>query len=102
MDNKFQLPVLLKDLSCNYLFTSEDFFQVVSGCSWGNILVWAEGRVEIEACLRNGEACHNSPIINFIYNQQIDEICTVGNIFNDIYFQYNCVLQTFKNGTHIL
>ncbi|XP_054260154.1 cilia- and flagella-associated protein 44-like [Macrosteles quadrilineatus] len=52
--------------------------QMVSGCSWGNILVWADGRVIMEACQRNRQPCHDSAIVNFTYNQEIDELCTVG------------------------
>ncbi|KAK6640272.1 hypothetical protein RUM44_011958 [Polyplax serrata] len=42
--------------------------KVVSGCEWGNILVWDGGLIRVEVFRRGKAFCHDAPITQFIYN----------------------------------
>ena len=41
--------------------------QVVSGCEWGNILVWEAGLIKVEVTKKGRKGCHNAPITQFEY-----------------------------------
>ncbi|XP_050459147.1 cilia- and flagella-associated protein 44 isoform X1 [Cataglyphis hispanica] len=41
--------------------------KVVSGCEWGNILLWEEGLITLEICKKNREPCHTKAITQFEY-----------------------------------
>lgn len=41
--------------------------QVVSGCSWGNILVWDDGLITFEVFRSLRRKCHDAPIVQFYY-----------------------------------
>nr|CAD7399612.1 unnamed protein product [Timema cristinae] len=43
--------------------------KVVSGCDWGNILLWEEGLIKAEICRRDRTPCHNAPITQFQYRK---------------------------------
>ncbi|XP_076222298.1 cilia- and flagella-associated protein 44 [Nomia melanderi] len=40
---------------------------VISGCEWGNILLWDENLIKLEACRKNKEPAHTNYIIQFEY-----------------------------------
>ncbi|ERL94503.1 hypothetical protein D910_11780 [Dendroctonus ponderosae] len=41
--------------------------KVVSGCSWGNILVWDDGLITFEVFRSLRRKCHEAPIVQFYY-----------------------------------
>ncbi|XP_072743964.1 cilia- and flagella-associated protein 44 [Anoplolepis gracilipes] len=41
--------------------------KVVSGCEWGNILLWEEGLITLEICKKNRQPCHTKAITQFEY-----------------------------------
>ncbi|XP_070154334.1 cilia- and flagella-associated protein 44 isoform X2 [Polyergus mexicanus] len=41
--------------------------KVVSGCEWGNILLWEEGLITLEICKKNRQSCHTKAITQFEY-----------------------------------
>ncbi|KAL1505618.1 hypothetical protein ABEB36_005142 [Hypothenemus hampei] len=41
--------------------------KVVSGCSWGNILVWDDGLITFEVFRSLRKKCHDAPIVQFYY-----------------------------------
>ncbi|KAH0945279.1 hypothetical protein HN011_010803, partial [Eciton burchellii] len=41
--------------------------KIVSGCEWGNILLWEEGLIALEICQKNRQPCHTKPITQFEY-----------------------------------
>ncbi|XP_025203883.1 cilia- and flagella-associated protein 44-like [Melanaphis sacchari] len=43
--------------------------KVISGCEWGNILVWGEKFIEIEVKRKFRQPCHSAPIIMFLYSK---------------------------------
>ncbi|XP_066592907.1 cilia- and flagella-associated protein 44 [Prorops nasuta] len=50
--------------------------KVVSGCEWGNILIWENCMIKIEVCRGNKIPCHEGPITHFEF---IDgEIFSIG------------------------
>ncbi|XP_067210276.1 cilia- and flagella-associated protein 44 isoform X2 [Linepithema humile] len=50
--------------------------KVVSGCEWGNILLWEEGLITLEICKKNRQPCHAKAITQFEYIN--GELVTVG------------------------
>ncbi|KAL7301745.1 hypothetical protein TKK_0005740 [Trichogramma kaykai] len=51
--------------------------KIVSGCEWGNMLVWNEGLIKIEVCRKSGKPCHvDGYIAQFEYIS--GELVTVG------------------------
>lgn len=52
--------------------------KVVSGCEWGNILVWDAGLIRVEVFRRGKNYCHEAPITQLIYNN--GELTTVGKV----------------------
>ncbi|XP_049868169.1 cilia- and flagella-associated protein 44 [Pectinophora gossypiella] len=51
--------------------------KVLSGCEWGNILVWEAGLVKLEVTQRGRKRCHNGPIIQFMLSPAGDEVTTI-------------------------
>lgn len=49
---------------------------MLSGCEWGNILVWDAGLIKVEVCRKGRRPCHSAPITR-IYIEDT-EIVTVG------------------------
>ena len=43
---------------------SFSIFQVLSGCEWGNILVWEAGLVKLEVTQKGRKFCHKAPIVS--------------------------------------
>ena len=51
--------------------------KVLSGCEWGNILVWENGLIKLEVCRKNRKKCHAGNIMQ-IFMRNSEEIMTVG------------------------
>ncbi|CAG4986750.1 unnamed protein product [Parnassius apollo] len=51
--------------------------KVLSGCEWGNILVWEAGLVKLEVTQRGRKTCHKAPIIQFMLSPAGDEVTTI-------------------------
>ncbi|XP_041988296.1 cilia- and flagella-associated protein 44 isoform X2 [Aricia agestis] len=51
--------------------------KVLSGCEWGNILVWEAGLVKVEVTRRGRKSCHAAPIVQFMLSAAGDEVTTV-------------------------
>ncbi|GAB0093262.1 uncharacterized protein DMENIID0001_083410 [Sergentomyia squamirostris] len=49
--------------------------KVLSGCDWGNILVWEKGRIQYEVCRKNRRPCHSAPITQILW--QNGEVLTI-------------------------
>ncbi|XP_045768159.1 cilia- and flagella-associated protein 44 isoform X2 [Maniola jurtina] len=52
--------------------------KVLSGCEWGNVLVWEAGLVKLEVTQRGRKTCHKAPIIQFMLSLAGDEVTTIG------------------------
>ncbi|CAL7949001.1 unnamed protein product [Xylocopa violacea] len=50
---------------------------VISGCEWGNILLWDENLIKLEACRKNKQVAHTSYITQFEYMN--GELISVGS-----------------------
>lgn len=50
--------------------------KILSGCEWGNILVWDDGLIKLEVCRKNRRPCHTGPITQ-IFMRNSEEIMTV-------------------------
>ncbi|VEN38081.1 unnamed protein product [Callosobruchus maculatus] len=42
--------------------------KVVSGCTWGNILIWDGGLITLEVFRSSRKKCHDKQIVQFFYN----------------------------------
>ncbi|CAH0581322.1 unnamed protein product [Chrysodeixis includens] len=51
--------------------------KVLSGCEWGNILVWEAGLVKLEVTQKGRKVCHGAPIIQFMLSPAGDEVTTI-------------------------
>ncbi|XP_063394624.1 cilia- and flagella-associated protein 44 [Cydia fagiglandana] len=51
--------------------------KVLSGCEWGNVLVWEAGLVKVEVTQRGRKTCHNGPIIQFMLSPEGAEVTTI-------------------------
>ena len=36
--------------------------KVITTCHWGNILIWEDGRIQLEITRKDGTTCHDGPI----------------------------------------
>jgi len=50
--------------------------KVVSGCEWGNMLLWDGGLCKVEISRRNKRKCHQGSIQQIIYDE--GEVITIG------------------------
>ncbi|XP_035792074.1 cilia- and flagella-associated protein 44-like [Anopheles albimanus] len=50
--------------------------KVLSGCQWGNILVWDGGLIKLEVCRKGRKPCHEGPITQL--NMRGGEVMTAG------------------------
>lgn len=50
--------------------------QVISGCEWGNMLLWEGGLIKVEICRRGRRSCHNGSINQFVLDE--GELITIG------------------------
>ncbi|XP_052739568.1 cilia- and flagella-associated protein 44 [Bicyclus anynana] len=93
--------------------------KVLSGCEWGNVLVWEAGLVKLEVTQRGRKTCHNAPIIQFMLSPAGDEVTTIGRDGyirawywdtveqadppeEDPYVELNPVAETFVPGCQIM
>ena len=51
--------------------------KILSGCEWGNVLVWDDGLIKLEVCRKNRRPCHQGAITQ-IFMRNTEEIVTVG------------------------
>ncbi|CAH0561063.1 unnamed protein product [Brassicogethes aeneus] len=49
--------------------------KILSGCSWGNILLWDDGLITLEIMRSQRKRCHDAPIVQMYYNGE--ELFTV-------------------------
>ncbi|XP_039285511.1 cilia- and flagella-associated protein 44 [Nilaparvata lugens] len=53
--------------------------KVLTGCEWGNILVWDEGMIKMQVARKlEGMPCHQGPITHFAYNHDDGYLLTAG------------------------
>ncbi|RZF43851.1 hypothetical protein LSTR_LSTR013316 [Laodelphax striatellus] len=53
--------------------------KVLTGCEWGNILVWDEGMIKMQVARKlDGTPCHQGPITHFAYNHDDGYLLTAG------------------------
>ncbi|XP_053674678.1 cilia- and flagella-associated protein 44 [Anopheles nili] len=50
--------------------------KVLSGCQWGNVLVWEAGLIKLEVCRKARKPCHEGPITQILMRE--GEIMTAG------------------------
>ncbi|XP_026491825.2 cilia- and flagella-associated protein 44 [Vanessa tameamea] len=93
--------------------------KILSGCEWGNILVWEAGLVKLEVTQRGRKTCHKAPIVQFMLSPAGDEVTTIardGYIRtwywdtvdqadppeDDLYVELNPVAETYVPGCQIM
>lgn len=59
--------------------------QVLSGCEWGNVLVWEAGLVKLEVTQRGRKTCHSAPVVSTIH---IKQFCLYNLIPNYLLLNY--------------
>uniref|UniRef100_A0A182N7M8 Cilia- and flagella-associated protein 44 n=1 Tax=Anopheles dirus TaxID=7168 RepID=A0A182N7M8_9DIPT len=50
--------------------------KVLSGCQWGNVLVWEAGLIKLEVCRKARKPCHEGPITQILMRE--GEVMTAG------------------------
>ncbi|XP_050529601.1 cilia- and flagella-associated protein 44 isoform X2 [Daktulosphaira vitifoliae] len=66
--------------------------KVISGCEWGNILVWDEELIKIQVMRKGRKPCHSEPIIMFLYSEANMELTSVskdGTVKSWYYYTVN-------------
>lgn len=58
--------------------------KVITGCEWGNILVWEEGLIKVEVRRKNKISCHKNMITQFEFIN--GELMSIGKLFSSYYF----------------
>ncbi|XP_030383032.1 cilia- and flagella-associated protein 44 [Scaptodrosophila lebanonensis] len=61
------------DIYATYMLPDEN---VISGCDWGNMLLWEAGLIKFEICRKGRKPCHARPITRI--TMQNGEVTTVG------------------------
>lgn len=55
--------------------------KVLSGCEWGNLLLWEGDLIKVQICRKDGSPCHNSLIMHIlIYEGELFTIGTDGYV----------------------
>eukprot|EP00102_Acyrthosiphon_pisum_P018896 XP_016656106.1 PREDICTED: cilia- and flagella-associated protein 44-like [Acyrthosiphon pisum] len=67
--------------------------KVISGCDWGNILVWDEELIDVEVTRKFRKPCHSAPIIMFLYSEN-DALLTSISMDGTIKFWYYRTVDT--------
>lgn len=67
--------------------------KVISGCDWGNILVWDEELIDVEVTRKFRKPCHSAPIIKFLYSEN-DALLTSISMDGTIKFWYYRTVDT--------
>lgn len=62
------------DIYAAYMLPDEN---VISGCEWGNILLWEAGLIKFEVCRKGRKPCHLKPITRITMDSD-GEVMTVG------------------------
>ncbi|KAK4886398.1 hypothetical protein RN001_002669 [Aquatica leii] len=66
------------NILCAYIMPND---MVLSGCEWGNILVWKNGYIHVEIERKLNKKCHNAPITQlFFKNNELWSISMDGQI----------------------
>lgn len=52
---------------------------VLTNSEWGNVLVWQDGLIKCEICQKNHQPCHNGKITQIYYNDEKNEVMTIGS-----------------------
>ena len=50
--------------------------KVISTCHWGNLLIWEDGRIQLEITRKDGSSCHDGPINQIVAEE--GELITIG------------------------
>ena len=50
--------------------------KVLSGCEWGNMLLWDGGLIKVEICKKGKKSCHSGMIQQFFMDE--GELITIG------------------------
>ncbi|XP_068141565.1 cilia- and flagella-associated protein 44 [Drosophila tropicalis] len=61
------------DIYAMYMLPDEN---VISGCEWGNLLLWEAGLIKFEICRKGRKPCHTAPITRITMKN--GEVTTVG------------------------
>ncbi|XP_037958404.1 cilia- and flagella-associated protein 44 [Teleopsis dalmanni] len=61
------------DIYAVYMLPDEN---VISGCEWGNMLLWEAGLIKFEICRKDGKPCHAKPITGISLRD--GEVTTIG------------------------
>ncbi|KAH8410145.1 hypothetical protein KR009_006835, partial [Drosophila setifemur] len=61
------------DIYAMYMLSDEN---VISGCDWGNMLLWQAGLIKFEICRKGRKPCHTKPITRITMKN--GEVTTVG------------------------
>ncbi|XP_017043934.1 cilia- and flagella-associated protein 44 [Drosophila ficusphila] len=61
------------DIYAMYMLADEN---VISGCDWGNMLLWQAGLIKFEICRKGRKPCHTKPITRITMKN--GEVTTVG------------------------
>ncbi|XP_034669320.1 cilia- and flagella-associated protein 44 [Drosophila subobscura] len=61
------------DIYAMYMLPDEN---VISGCDWGNMLLWQAGLIKFEVCRKGRKPCHTKPITRITMKN--GEVTTVG------------------------
>ncbi|XP_020806019.1 uncharacterized protein LOC110182328 [Drosophila serrata] len=61
------------DICAMYMLADEN---VISGCDWGNMLLWQAGLIKFEICRKGRKPCHTKPITRITMKN--GEVTTVG------------------------
>ncbi|KAH8293138.1 hypothetical protein KR044_006149, partial [Drosophila immigrans] len=61
------------DIYAMYMLPDEN---VISGCDWGNMLLWEAGLIKFEICRKGRKPCHSKPITRITMKN--GEVTTVG------------------------
>lgn len=64
----------ISDIYSIYMLSDE---KVISGCEWGNMLLWEVGLIKAEICRKNRRPCHTKPIVQ-ITMESSGDVMTVG------------------------
>lgn len=67
---------------------------MLSGCEWGNVLVWEAGLVKLEVTQRGRKNCHKAPIVSYRVLTYFEnhEVCNSRNLGNHFFSQIQFML----------
>lgn len=65
----------ISDIQTTFIMPGD---QVLSGSTWGNILVWDDAYIRVEVCRKNRRTCHDGTITQIYPSSNKNEIITTG------------------------